>query len=133
MDVERLRHLISEGGKMNLPEISEIKATLLSMRSEILNKANEFKSEQSVQIHTGDEADAASLNISSHISIRLQEHGRVSLLLIDRALGKISNGTYGKCETCGEMISLKRLKARLFTNLCIDCQEEQESFKSLIQ
>ncbi len=114
---------------MSISELSEIRSTLLAMRGEILNKSNEFKNEQLGQVYRGDEADAASLNISNNISIRLHEHGRISLVMIDRALGKISSGTYGNCESCGVQISLKRLKARLFTNLCIDCQEEKERDK----
>lgn len=123
---------INKGSDKN-QEIEEIRDTLLKIRSEILNKSNDFISDQSTQIFSGDEADTASMNTLSHISIKLFEHDRNSLLLIDRALGKISDGTYGLCESCGENIGAKRLKARLFTNLCIDCQEEKENFRSLLQ
>lgn len=41
---------------------------------------------------------------------------------IDQALMKISAGTFGICDDCGEEINLKRLKAYLTATLCIECQ-----------
>jgi len=43
------------------------------------------------------------------------------------ALARIEDGTYGKCEECGETIGLERLKARPVTTLCIDCKSLQEA------
>jgi len=45
---------------------------------------------------------------------------------IDEALDRINNGTFGICESCGEEISIKRIKARPVTTLCIDCKTKQE-------
>jgi DnaK suppressor protein len=45
---------------------------------------------------------------------------------IQKALERIDNGTFGVCEECDELISLKRLEARPETTLCIRCKEEQE-------
>ena len=43
------------------------------------------------------------------------------------AIDRIDDGTYGKCEECGEIIGLERLKARPVTTLCIDCKSLQEA------
>lgn len=80
-----------------------------------------------------DEAEAASQDISNNISIHLHERDRTALYAIERALGKIADGTYGQCEACSELISARRLQARPFTALCIDCMEEQESHSSIFQ
>lgn len=40
---------------------------------------------------------------------------------IENALQRIETGKYGKCESCGEEISIKRLKAVPQANLCIKC------------
>ncbi len=39
---------------------------------------------------------------------------------VERALRKIDDGTYGKCETCGEEIAEARLDAMPATRYCID-------------
>ena len=44
---------------------------------------------------------------------------RTELEDIERALGKIEDGTYGKCETCGEPIAEARLEAIPTARFCI--------------
>lgn len=39
---------------------------------------------------------------------------------VERALGKMDDGTYGVCERCGKPISEARLEAMPATRLCID-------------
>ena len=40
---------------------------------------------------------------------------------VQRALGRIKDGTYGTCVRCGEEIAPARLEARPEAVLCIDC------------
>ena len=49
------------------------------------------------------------------------------LYRIDEALQRIEEGTYGKCESCGELIKESRLKAVPFAKLCVPCQEKEEA------
>lgn len=123
---------------MNITELTEVelqnlKDSLLCQKSSILNKTHEFKEEQSSMSSVADEAEVASLDISNNISIHLHERDRTALYAIERALSKINDGTYGQCEACGEIIGARRLQARPFTALCIDCMEEQESHSNLPQ
>ena len=104
-----------------------IKSFLLEQKALILNKSNAFKTEQSSErVALSDEAEVASLDLSMHISINLQERDRVVLFQIETALAKLENGTYGECVSCSEPIGDKRLQARPFATLCIHCKEEQE-------
>ncbi|MFS4458893.1 TraR/DksA family transcriptional regulator [Bdellovibrio sp. HCB2-146] len=119
--------------ELNTTELENLKESLLQQKSSILNKTHEFKEEQSSMSNVADEAEAASLDISNNISIHLHERDRVALFAIERALGKIADGTYGQCESCGEIIGARRLQARPFTALCIECMEEQESTSNLFQ
>ncbi|MGZ3769710.1 MAG: TraR/DksA family transcriptional regulator [Bdellovibrio sp.] len=114
-------------------ELVNLKESLLSQKSSILNKTHEFKEEQSSMSSVADEAEVASQDISNNISIHLHERDRTALYAIERALSKINEGTYGQCEACGELIASRRLQARPFTALCIDCMEEQESHSHLPQ
>lgn len=112
-------------------ELETIKDSLLFQKGQILNKTHEFKAVQSSIESVADEAEAASQDLSNNISIHLHERERVALYAIERALSKISEGSYQCCELCGELIGSRRLQARPFTALCIECMEEQESFKNL--
>jgi DnaK suppressor protein len=44
---------------------------------------------------------------------------RDSLEEVERALGKLDEGTYGKCEVCGEVIAAARLEAMPAARYCI--------------
>lgn len=45
---------------------------------------------------------------------------------IQHALERISKGTYGLCEGCGQPIPQARLEAKPSVSLCIQCQEAHE-------
>lgn len=112
--------------EVRIVEITAIRDSLLTQKSTILNKTTEFKTQQQQHEMLSDESDAASKDVIDTISIRLHERDRSALYMIERALGKISDGTYGQCESCSQSIGLKRLQARPFTSLCIECAEEHE-------
>lgn len=40
---------------------------------------------------------------------------------VDDALAKLEDGTYGKCETCGEQIGEARLEAMPSARFCMTC------------
>jgi DnaK suppressor protein len=48
------------------------------------------------------------------------------LAAVDEALERMRQGSYGECETCGEMIPLTRLQALPFATSCINCQRQAE-------
>ena len=45
---------------------------------------------------------------------------RQELAEVERALRKLDDGTYGRCETCGEPIAPARLEAMPAARFCID-------------
>ncbi|MCX6356385.1 MAG: TraR/DksA family transcriptional regulator [Candidatus Aureabacteria bacterium] len=49
------------------------------------------------------------------------------IYLIDQALRRIEDRTYGLCETCGATIKLVRLKAVPWAQLCIKCKKIEET------
>jgi RNA polymerase-binding transcription factor DksA len=46
---------------------------------------------------------------------------RETLSGVERALGKLPDGTYGVCEDCGEPINPLRLEAKPAARYCINC------------
>ena len=73
-----------------------------------------------------DLGDQATAETDQNFMLRLKEREQKLLKKIDEALERMANGTFGICESCGEEISFKRLKARPVTTLCIDCKTKQE-------
>jgi DnaK suppressor protein len=54
------------------------------------------------------------------------EASRDRLQLIDRALERMEQGTYGVCSSCGDQIPGVRLEARPLSVRCVACAAEQE-------
>lgn len=108
-------------------EIEILKESLLNQKSEILNKNAEFKATYLAREHFSEEAEKASFDSSQNISIHLHERDRNALHMIERALSRIYDGSCNECESCGDEIGFRRLKARPLTTLCISCMEDQET------
>lgn len=43
---------------------------------------------------------------------------------IDAAFARMDDGTYGRCESCGETIPGERLEARPVARLCMNCMRK---------
>ena len=46
--------------------------------------------------------------------------------MVDKALARIREGSFGECIHCGKEINAKRLEAVPWTRHCIECQEKIE-------
>src|ERR1700740_2114090 len=73
-----------------------------------------------------DEMDLASSEYLQSFTFRLRGREKAFLDKIQKALLKIEDGSFRKCEECEEEISPQRLEVRPETNLCIRCKEDQE-------
>ncbi len=80
-----------------------------------------------------DLGDQATAEADQNFAIRLKEREQRLLKKIDEALQRIESGTFGICESCGGEISVKRLKARPVTTLCIECKTRQEEEEKIRQ
>jgi len=74
-----------------------------------------------------DPTDRASLESNRNFTLRIRDRERKLIVKINEALARIDDGTFGKCEECGESIGIERLKARPVTTACIDCKSLQEA------
>jgi len=74
-----------------------------------------------------DPTDRASLESNRNFTLRIRDRERKLIVKIKEALARIDDGSYGKCEECGENIGRERLEARPVTTLCIDCKSLQEA------
>lgn len=71
-------------------------------------------------------ADDASAAFDQARDLALRSNLEETLKQIQEALDRVSEGTYGACEVCGERIDPARLKALPHTPHCLDCQRKLE-------
>ena len=74
-------------------------------------------------------ADMATDNFDREFTLGLASNEQQGLNMIDDALRRIKEGTYGVCEECSKAITQKRLLAVPHARLCIKCQELEEKKK----
>lgn len=74
-------------------------------------------------------ADMATDNFDREFNLGLASNEQRSLNLIDAALRKIKDGSYGICDLCKKAIPSKRLVAMPYAPFCIQCQELEEKQK----
>ena len=79
-----------------------------------------------------DPTDRAALEADRNFMLRIRDREAKLIKKIKSALERIENDTYGSCDSCGEDISLKRLKARPVTTQCIDCKSKEEALEKAL-
>jgi RNA polymerase-binding transcription factor len=62
------------------------------------------------------------LAVERERDLALSAQARAAIEEIDRAVDKIHEGTYGRCENCGTAIPKERLKALPYAALCVKCK-----------
>lgn len=73
-----------------------------------------------------DEADLSSHELESSMRMRLKSREALYLKKINEAIRRISEGSFGECEECGDDIEMRRLEVRPTATHCLGCKEEQE-------
>lgn len=73
-----------------------------------------------------DIADRASSSYTKEFLFHQSSSERQTLQMVEAALNRIREGTFGECISCGNEINPKRLEAVPWTRYCIECQEKLE-------
>ena len=107
---------------------------LLNRRlNELLNQAgNTVSGMTATKENFPDPTDRASLEAERNFMLRIRDREHKLIKKIKKALDRIDNGTFGICESCGEEISIKRLKARPVTSQCIECKSKEEALEKAL-
>lgn len=108
--------------------MKEIKEKLLEMQRSIIEEIelDRDKSAKAITDDIGDDIDHAAEERYRELYQLLCERDQRKLEEIKQALQKIEREEYGICEECGSRIGKPRLIALPFTQLCIDCKNEEE-------
>jgi DnaK suppressor protein len=73
-----------------------------------------------------DIADRAANSYTKEFLFAQSNNERQLLQMVETALGRIREGSFGECVSCGDEINAKRLEAVPWTRYCIACQEKKE-------
>ena len=71
-------------------------------------------------------ADLGSETFEREKDLALWNNSKEIYHRINEALGRIEDGTYGRCEECGQEINYDRLEAVPYTSLCVTCRKEED-------
>jgi len=75
---------------------------------------------------TVDLADKAANSYTKEFLFGQTHNDWSTLKLVDEALKRIEEGTFGECVSCHQELQQKRLEAVPWTRHCIPCQEKKE-------
>jgi len=116
------------------PNVSIDKYVLLQFKSSLREQQRELqqtidrveKDIRDAADSTADSMDLSSSNAARESMAARNTQNRRKLKVIELALERIQNGSFGACIGCGGAIRLRRLQAIPFASHCIDCQERLE-------
>jgi DnaK suppressor protein len=122
---------------MNSRTMNALRKTLLERREELERDLTHMEGElRDLSVDQEDERggvgnhfadDGSSLGEQERIST-IGSNFREQIQMIDAAIERMDEGTYGICQRCGQPINEERLEALPFVAYCITCQaflEEQ--------
>jgi RNA polymerase-binding transcription factor len=111
---------------MNAQQMRRLK-TLLEVRQRELRLSIEHHQQYARGVEPEpDTVDQAASGSEKESLLQRSSREQQLLRAIDSALGRIRDGTYGKCLSCGKQIDGRRLAAVPWTPFCIPCEEEFE-------
>lgn len=87
---------------------------------------NRQVTDETVDEQAQDMVDRATSAYTREFAFSLSEADRKALLLIEQALLRIEQGTYGVCVHCQGVVQEKRLEAVPWARHCLECQEMQD-------
>jgi len=125
---EIIKPVVKSPFKKNDPRILKIQERLNHERKRLRSM---LRSSQEVErtindITFSNEIDLASSLEGREMAFQLSSRERNELRMVEDALFKIKDDTYGVCDSCSKYITLKRLEIMPLTALCIECQENLE-------
>jgi DnaK suppressor protein len=97
-------------------DLEAVRASLVAERARLREDRDETITAPD-QMTYGSQAAAAQQR-----DLALRDRAEQQLALVDAALERLANGTFGTCVRCGNPIPADRLEALPWAPRCIDCQ-----------
>ncbi len=103
---------------------AELEAELASVTHQLAEHGATPNPEAAVEVSTDEGfADSAQATTERSEMLSLIEQLQHSHGAITKALRRMDEGVYGKCERCGQDIPIERLEARPTASLCVQCAQ----------
>ena len=106
---------------MDATDTARFRAALETERARLLGEIGEAI-ETPDQMTYGSQAAAASQVFEQQRDLALRDRSIQHLGLVDAAIVRLDEGTYGTCVRCGQPIPPGRLEALPWAAHCINCQ-----------
>ena len=105
-----------------------LKKRLLTKQEELLRvvSRSEHDGREADEEVTQDIADKAANSYTKEFLFHQSDENRRLLQLVNEALNRMQEGTFGLCVACGKEVQPKRLEAVPWARHCIECQEKQD-------
>lgn len=125
--------IVSEGTEnWSAAELKSIRSELAKDLIRLKKELAEVESEMDALIEASgvgagdDQADAGTKTFEREHEMSLVYNARDMVLQTERALERIDNKTYGKCEDCGNPVGKARLQVFPRATLCMLCKQKEE-------
>ena len=101
---------------------------LLEKQEELMRlvSKSDLDGRQADEEGTQDIADKAANSYTKEFLFHQSNDHRQTLALVNEALNRIKEGTYGFCIECREEVQTKRLEAVPWARHCLECQAKQD-------
>ncbi|MGH3502745.1 MAG: TraR/DksA family transcriptional regulator [Nocardioidaceae bacterium] len=113
-------------------EVADVRAVLEADAGRLRGEIFSVEEEISTLLREGgegaghDPADVGSNTFERDHEMSMAKNARDNLVLVDSALARIDDGSYGICESCGNPVGKMRLQAFPRATLCMECKQRQE-------
>jgi len=113
---------------MEKKKVEYFKKRLLTKQEELLRLVTKSEKDgrEADEEATQDIADKAANSYTKEFLFHQSDGNRRVLQLVNEALERMRDGTYGQCVACEEEVQQKRLEAVPWARHCIECQEKQD-------
>lgn len=125
--------VVSEGAEnWSATELKSIRSELAKDLVRLKKELAEVESEMDALIEASgvgagdDQADAGAKTFEREHEMSLVYNARDMVLQTERALERIDNKSYGRCEDCGNPIGKARLQVFPRATLCMICKQKEE-------
>jgi RNA polymerase-binding transcription factor len=102
-------------------DLEPFRATLLAERARLVEERGAAIIAPD-QMTYGSQAAAASQVFAQQRDLALRDRTDQQLALVEAAIDRLDDGTFGTCVRCGQPIAAERLEALPWAPRCIDCQ-----------
>lgn len=116
----------------SIGEVTEIVVALLGEEAQFVEELSSADADLSDLLRNSgdgsgdDQADYGSAALEREQELTFVNNTRDLLEQTRRALGRVSAGTFGSCESCNEAIGKARQQAFPRATLCVSCKQKEE-------